>query len=215
MNKIIKIILLIIIAGGLLSISYKTNAATNQTNNSPANCISSSSSNTTSVKCDAPYYIPSNCPNDYVPDLQCINTRLFNPGILCCPNKCNNAPSNVCDTVYQTYFSQFDIFGTTFKINPNNLPTIINLFITTILGLISIYALLRGIYVAGIKRTQAISPEDIANLNKELTNLVIGFIIAWGFIIIIQIVANILGVGSLSNIDINGGKSGGLVVTIN
>ncbi len=181
--------------------------------------------------CTAPCYIPSACTKAYNPgvsggytaDINCATKSILDPSILnhsspkfCCPNKCVDSNGNDAATATgeDTTFKKFEVFGTTFRVNPNNVGTIINIIMISILGAISVYVLIRGIYVAGIKRTMAVTDEEIANLNKELTNLVIGFIICWGFIIVIQLVANLLGVGSLSNLDISGGNGGGLVVTV-
>lgn len=177
--------------------------------------------------CQAPYYIPSACPSPYMPgvasgytaDLNCQLVKITKPGTPeanCCPNICvteageaNYGASN------PQVFSQLEVFGTTIKINPDNIGTIVNILFTTVLGLVSIYAIVRGIYVTGVKRPMAITPDQIAELNKELSNLIIGVIICWGFIILIQLIANLLGVGQLNSLDISGGESGGTVITIN
>jgi len=182
--------------------------------------------------CKAPYFIPNGCQNPYIPgesrgytaDLNCQLVRITRPGSAgasCCPNICVTAEGEI-DTTNGTgneqnpaVFSQLEVFNTTIKINPNNIGTVINILFTTLLGAVSLYAIVRGIYVTGIKRPMAVTPEQIADLNKELTNLIIGVVICWGFIIIIQVIANLLGVGQLNNLDISGGDSGGTVITIN
>ncbi len=165
-------------------------------------------------ECESPTYIPK-CtlvldPNsgemvpDYVPDLNCAARKIIDPKFQCCYNKCRNKSG---ESVADEYL-EFVVFNTNFRINPENVPSLINLGFSTFLGIVSVYALFRGIYVAGVKRTEAITPDDIEKLNKELTSLVIGFVIAWAFILIIQIVANILGVGDLSRLDVSS-ESGG------
>ena len=172
--------------------------------------------------CKAPYYIPSSCPEAYIPgtragytaDLNCANNRIINPKIDCCPNMCVNidgTPNTKGTLVSQV--TQFEVFNTTFRVSTDSIPTLINLLISTILGIFSLYTLIRGMFVAGYKRSQATSAEDIANINKDLTNMVIGFALAWGFIILIQIVASALGVGQLSNMDLTS-SSTGTVITI-
>lgn len=159
--------------------------------------------------------IPADCsaPGEYEPDFNCINNKFLNPNLECCPNKCvGGSTSSPEDDTYQ----QINFFGTTVGLdfsNPNTIPTLVNLGISTFLGIISIYALFRGIYVAAFIRTSATDPARIAAINKELTNLVIGFIIAWGAIFIVQLVANIIGLGSLSNLQV-AGTQGAYVITI-
>lgn len=181
-----------------------------------------------SASCQAPYYIPSGCNTPYVPgkspgytaDLNCQLVRITKPGTpeaLCCPNICVDANGDKqtgsgADVVPEV--TNLEVFNTTIRINPNNAGTIINILFTTVLGLVSVYAIVRGLYVTGVKRAMAITPDQIAELNQELTNLVIGVVICWGFIIVIQVVANVLGVGQLNNLDISGGESGGTVITI-
>jgi len=175
--------------------------------------------------CQAPYYIPSSCSNPYIPgkaggytaDLNCQLVRITKPGTeeaKCCPNICVNASGERVSAQLPEEIIQLEVFNTTIEINPDNIGTIINILFTTALGLVSLYVIIRGIYVAGVKRPMATTPDDLANLNKELTNLAIGAIICWGFIIIIQVVANLLGVGQLSNLDISGGETGGAIIRV-
>lgn len=173
--------------------------------------------------CPAPRFIPTECPTPYRPgrsggytaDLNCAASKFTNPGNNCCPNMCVDSGGNPTTTpeVLPEEYNQFEVFGTTIRVNPNNFGTLVNLAFTTFLGLVSIYVILRGIYVAGVKRPNATTDEEIANISKELTNLVIGFVICWSFIIVIQLVANFLGIGRLTDMDFSGGD-GSLVITI-
>lgn len=187
----------------------------------------SSISAQSSDDCAAPYYIPKACPSPYVPgqrggytaDLNCpLSGFLSAEKRNCCPNKCVSSSGSALsgsttDIENPVEFQKFEVFGTTIRLNPENIPALINILFTTALGLVSLYTIARGIYVAGVKRSSAQSAEDIANVTKELTNLLVGALIAWGFIIVIQVVAGFLGVGQLNNLDISGGDN--LVVTIN
>jgi hypothetical protein len=177
--------------------------------------------------CAPPYYIPQACPSPYVPgqrggytaDLNCPLSGFINPEAPgCCRNKCvdssgNSLSGTTTNPENPVEFQRFEVFGTTIRLNPDNIPSLINILFTTALGFVSLYTIARGIYVAGVKRASAQSAEDIANVTKELTNLLIGALIAWGFIIVIQVIAGLLGVGQLNNLDISGGDN--LVVTIN
>jgi hypothetical protein len=174
-----------------------------------------------SGQCDAPYYIPSACPAPYRPgvsggytaDLNCQLEKFTDPQSNCCPNKCVTADgSSNTGAQNPDLFWDIDVFGTVMRINPDSTPVFINILFTTVLGLVSLYAIIRGIYVTGVKRTMATTPDEIAEVNKELTNLIIGAALCWGFIILIQVVANFLGVGSLSSLDFSSGDSGTVII---
>lgn len=174
--------------------------------------------------CTAPYYIPSACKTPYVPgrsagytaDLNCQLERISNPASRCCPNYCVDSSGEAVGLSTETneLVSALEVFNTTIKVSPDNLGVLINILFSTVLGLVSLYTIIRGIYVTGVKRPMATSADDIANLNKELTNLIIGAVICWGFIILIQVVANLFGVGQLNSLDISGGEGGGTVIVI-
>lgn len=155
--------------------------------------------------------IPSGC-TDYEIDAECVREKFIRPNTICCPNKCVGEPTTVSDSV----FSSFQIFGTSFQLslgNPQTIPTLVNLALTTVLGIVSIFVLFRAIYVAAFVRTSTNDPAKIQAVNKELTNLMIGFALAWGAIFIVQAVANVLGLGSLNNLTLTG-VEGAYVITI-
>lgn len=169
--------------------------------------------------CEPPFGIPSACPSagDYEPDFNCINAKVINPKLECCPNRCVGGATIGEDPSESLQpLTKFNIFNTQISLdfrNPNTIPTLVNLLISTALGIVSLYVLFRGIYIAAFVRTRSTSPEDIAKVNKELTNLLIGFLIAWGSIFIVQLVANLLGLGSLSNLSVSGTEDA-LLITI-
>lgn len=173
--------------------------------------------------CQIPRYIPSSCQTPYQPgksggytaDLNCTAAKFIDPSNNCCPNRCVDTQGNAVGTSEDLpgEYRQFEVFGTSIRINPNNIGTLINLAFTTFLGLVSLYTIVRGIYVAGVKRPNSTNDEDIANISKELINLIIGFVICWSFIIVIQLLANFLGIGKLSDLDFTSG-SGNLVITV-
>jgi uncharacterized membrane protein len=76
----------------------------------------------------------------------------------------------------------------------------VNLAVTTILFVIALYAMFRGLYVAGFVRPNTTDEKKIEEIGKELTNLVIGLAISFTFIIVLQIAANILGYGDVTKI---------------
>lgn len=178
---------------------------------------------TTSVKaafppgCDGPIGIPSNCQkpcansadtsNCYTPDFQCINSKFVNSATSCCNNKCSTDNS----VLPPLELSELNIFGTKFRLSPSAIPSVINALISTFLGVVSFYALGRGAYIGAILRTRATSADDIAKVNKEVVNLLIGFVLAWSFIFIIQFISSVLGIGSLNNFNV---ENTGTVITI-
>lgn len=168
--------------------------------------------------------IPVDCPNDYVPNLKCSSAKLLNPALDCCENKCRddgnavrNSGGSVIDpaNVQQPQiegFLQFDIFGSQIKINPERLPALFLTVISSIMFGISIYVLVKGIYVAGVKRTQAVSPEEIAKINKQFTGLVVGFVLLWSFIFIMQVVFSFLGLGNITSLDFSQSEGSNIVI---
>jgi len=151
------------------------------------------------------------CPgNQYEPDFACINAKILNPNTDCCRNKCVGDSNSVQDPIIPKY-QEFGILGIKVKIDESKIPSLINIALSTFLGIIAIYALFRGIYVAGVKRTQATDEATIENVSKELTAIVIAFIIAFSSIFIVQLVFNVLGLGSLNdlNFTFDGSNPGG------
>ena len=145
-------------------------------------------------------YVPAACPNTYKPDLNCTANKFSNPDSKCCPNFCPQGEGSNATNITQlsSTYRKLVIFGTDYRFSPESTSGVIKLVIQTILGLVSLYALVRGVYLAGFKRTLVTTPDEIGKINKELTNMLIGFIICWGFILILQFVSNFLGLGSLT-----------------
>lgn len=147
-------------------------------------------------------YIPPECPNNYEPDFTCINRKILNPADPCKENKCKGSDGEKVDPILEKY-NEYGILGVKVRVTEDSIPSLINLAISTFLGIIALYALFRGIYVAGVKRTQATTDEDLANVNKELTAIVIGFVVAFSFIFIIQVIFNLLGLGGVTDLNVN------------
>lgn len=162
--------------------------------------------------CSQPFGIPDACKSPceslaagsgscYVPDFTCLNVSILKPDTVCCPNICKGT-NPIIDPGAQATLRQFNIFGTKFYLSEDRIPSMINLALTAFLGIVSFYALLRGMYIGAVVRPGATSPDDIAKVNTELKNLIIGFILAWSFIFIIQFIASILGIGRLDNFNV-------------
>ncbi len=160
--------------------------------------------------CAQPFGIPTACPTEcksqndtgcYVPDFQCSNAKFLDPSVSCCNNKCANS-GTVGSSGDQAEIRKFNIFGTQFAFSSARIPSLINIAISTFLGFVSAYALFRGMYIGAVVRSRATTSEDIAKANKEIVNLIIGFILAWSFIFIIQFVASVLGIGNLNDLNV-------------
>lgn len=160
--------------------------------------------------CDA-RNIPVNCPqpcdndnmeNCYVPDFDCVNYKFRDPSFQCCINQCKNAPSEGDQNgQVQQFFSQFNFFGTNIRLDPARIPSLLNLLVTTILGINAVYALFRGMYIGLVIRSQTIDDAEIQKVSAEARNLFIGAALSFGTIFIVQLVANFLGVGQITTLD--------------
>jgi hypothetical protein len=143
-----------------------------------------------------PYKIPAGCENNYTVDFNCQNRRIIDPSETCCIHICKTSGS----TAAPEQLDELEVFGFRVAVDASKrIPLFINLAFTTALGLVSAYAVVVGIYYAGVKRARATTSEEIEEVNKTLKQLVIGFIIAWSFIFIIQFIFNLLGLGSLND----------------
>jgi hypothetical protein len=170
--------------------------------------IGAPSTVTANIACPDGY--PPQCPDDYVPDFSCILAKTVNPGgsgrVICCENKCRNdadTSSGQVDDILASY-REINFFNTDILLNEKKIPNLINLAFSTVVGLAGLYALIRGIYVAGFKRPNAITSDELQKVNKELTNLLIGFVLTFSFIFIIQLVISILNIdASLTDFNIN------------
>lgn len=163
-------------------------------------------------RCSAPFDIPLDCPsprdpnspntNYYVPDFECINRKLLDPTYACCRNKCSNTIGNIDISNQPPVFQElFSFFGRTIAITSGNqLVAIFNVAITSILAIFTVVAIVFGVYVGAFVRARTIDSEEIANANRTLVNIIIGFTLAWSFMFIIQIILGFLGLGNLSNL---------------
>jgi hypothetical protein len=144
-----------------------------------------------------PYEIPYGCDDNYTIDFNCQNRRIMDPSETCCIHKCKDQDD---PTAAPEQLDELEVFGFRIAIDATKkIPVLINLLFTTALGLVSVYTVVVGIYYAGVKRAKATTSEEIESINKTLKQLTLGFIIAWGFIFIVQFVFNLLGLGSLND----------------
>lgn len=174
-----------------------------------------------------PYKIPAQCKDDFVIDQECQTIKILSPqseqAKTCCIHKCKNNPTSVTgntdNVLDQSDLSFLNVFGIKLGLDfseagrTKTITTLINLVITTILGIFSMYALFRGVYLVAIQRPVLIKPEDISKLNKQFTSLIVGFVLAWGVIFIIQVVFAFLGLGSLTDFNFENAANG-ITITI-
>lgn len=192
----------------------------------PALTISAAGGGQTRECSGDPYEIPSECKDDFIIDAKCQSLKILSPqselAQKCCIHICKGDTSTAEDpknTLNQEDLAFLNVFGVKLGLDfsaenrTKTISTLINLVITTILGIFSFYALFRGVYLAAVKRPVLTKPEDISKLNKEFTSLLIGFVIAWGVIFIVQLVFSILGLGSLTNFSFENAQNG-VVITI-
>lgn len=158
--------------------------------------------------------IPESCSGEgeYEPDFSCILAKNFSTNkeaVNCCENKCKNAVSNCevnpnssgCGILAE--FSEFDIFNTKVKITYDKIPTIINLVFSTVLGVLAVYAAIRGIYIYAIKMPNASKDDELAAISKEAKAILIGFVLALSFLFLVQVVFSILGLPAINEINIS------------
>lgn len=205
-NLVYKIIVLIYVFVLLVLLVLFTNLKVfSQTNRTDRDCSRD------------PYIVPS-CQSGVTVDADCQAKRILNPaGQTCCILTCRDSENN--DNITDEglgKFTNFNIFGTRFRLDltdPKTVESLISLFISTILGVFSLYALLKGAYLLGVKRPNLTKSEEIQKLNKDLVSLVTGFTLAWGLIFIIQIIFSLLGLGNIRNLELFNDQ-GGTVITI-
>ncbi len=152
------------------------------------------------------------CPDTFVTDFACVQNKIVNPEDSCCVDICPGGNSSTLDPAYE----QFNIFVTKININSEHkVAALINVTITTVLGAISLYTLFRGFYIAAYKRANTTDSAEIEKITTELKNLVIGFVICWTFIFVMQFVMTLLGIGNLNQLVILGDPNPSNVIIIN
>lgn len=152
--------------------------------------------------CLPPQGIPEDCPKDFEPDHLCNIQKIKDPNTQCCPNKCIDADTSIDPDEKEELQRLGNIFGTEVRYTPEKVPSLIQLGISAVLAVVSFYALFRGMFLYAIKRPNTIDSAEIAKINKEFGNIIIGFVLAWSVIFIVEFVMRILGLPSLSQIDI-------------
>lgn len=148
----------------------------------------------------------------YQTDYNCVQKRIFEPGVDCCELKCTGESG---EGKVEELEVLFEIFGRQYGISgADKIPFLINMAISSVLAAISIYAVLYGFYIGAFVRARTTDEAEIEKANKTLVYLIAGFVLAWSFVFIIQIIASLLGWGSLTDLTVID-DTGGTVITIN
>ncbi|MDQ6986086.1 MAG: hypothetical protein Q9M91_05795 [Candidatus Dojkabacteria bacterium] len=190
-------------------------------------CIPQGNNNSRNCVCTIAvlFCIPENCPREYIPNTACLNEQILNPAspeaATCCENKCKDDALNSIATGTKTSApAEIDalitMFGQTVSVkNEDRFAVFVNLAITTVLGAIAAYTLVYGIILAAYKRPNTVDAEEIARINKTLTNMILGFVLAFSFVLIMQVFANLLGLGNLASIQLTGSTPSDTQIVIN
>ncbi|BCX13774.1 MAG: hypothetical protein KatS3mg085_306 [Candidatus Dojkabacteria bacterium] len=160
---------------------------------------------------------PENCSDNYVVDFSCQRAKILDPSVFCYENKCPDVPSyqDAQQGSDDTWLS-LDAFGARLNIDSGKeIAALINISISTFLGIISIYALVRGVYVAGFKIAGNTEQEKLTEARNEIVQLVLAFVIAWSAIFVLQFVFSLLGLGSINNYILFGDNQQGTQIVIN
>ena len=176
-------------------------------------CIPVSEANLTCHCGYSPICVPEECPFDYVTNSACILEKILHPeselAQTCCENACVDEEGNIIDS-YKTetpeeLYEIVSMFGQTISIkDEHRVAAIVNLVITSILGGISLFATGYGTLLAAYKRPNTVDPAEIEKISGTLKTLLLGFIISWGFIFIIQFFSTLVGIGNLSELIVLG-----------
>lgn len=165
--------------------------------------------------------VPENCPDNYEVDFSCQSAKILNPSVDCCDYKCPDASSydeqqEGEKSNENSLWLRLDPFGARLNIDSGKeIAAVINILISTFLGIISLYALLRGIYVAGFKVSQTTENEKLTEARTEIVQMILAFVIAWSAIFVLQFVFTLLGLGSINSYVLFGEDQPGTEIVIN
>lgn len=140
-------------------------------------------------------YSCTGCENPKV-DLVCQQRRLIDPGdesctLMYCADDGGKPTTETPDAL------NLNFFGVTIRLNSDQaLASLLYLIFSFILAIVLIATVVIGI-IAAVNRARAEKDEDISKAQKTMTNAIIGFVIFGVSLVIVQIVATVIGVGSI------------------
>lgn len=141
------------------------------------------------------------CPDDEEPviDLDCQRRRVLNPDASCTLLYCSgdNVPGAGPEFTDAFEFNIFNFFNV--KIRVNSAQTVASLLYIGAMGFLGFCAIAAvGLGVYGAYRRSSPKDEDIAASAKILTNVLVGLILIVMSLVFSQLVASLLGLGSLT-----------------
>jgi hypothetical protein len=149
------------------------------------------------------------CPGckDTKVDFTCQRERLLNPSANCklvyCADSTNTPPTQQTRTV------NVNFFGVNMSIDEDKqVATFIYIIFSFFFGFVALALTLLGVYGAFL-RSKAESPDDEAKAAKLLTNAIVGLILIVLSLVIAQLIASALGIGSLDKLVDFSGVFGG------
>lgn len=152
--------------------------------------------------CPTPCAGGSQNTNCYIPNFDCLSQRVLDPMIICCISKCANEQISGSELEQlRVFYRTFNFFGTKVNINTDSLVGWLTLGIQAFLAVVSIIALVKGIKAGVIDVPKG---EELDKVKRDITNTIMGFILAWGAIFIIQIILSVLGIPGLNELVIIG-----------
>jgi hypothetical protein len=112
-------------------------------------------------------------------------------------------PSNcitLTNEIINNGLTGFNIFGVDFGPTPQAIPRIIRLALTAVFSIIGLIAILLGVYAMYLRSTAGDNAEKVELTAKVIRNAIIGIVISFLGVVIVQIVALLLGLtGGLFN----------------
>jgi len=139
-------------------------------------------------------YSCEGCENPKV-DLVCQQRRLIDPDDPCTLMYC--ADDGGKPTTETPDALNLNFFGVTIRLNSDQaLASVLYLIFSFILAIALIATVFLGV-MAAVNRARAEKDEDISKAQKTMTNAITGFILFGVSLVIVQIVATVIGVGSI------------------
>ncbi len=144
---------------------------------------------------DTDYECPEGC-SDYRVDFACQRAKLVDPKVDCEVCVC----AGDINIRIKTLDIPINIFNVAIRLDSDKaVGQLIFLVMSMFLGVVALATAGLGIFAA-VKRAQAETDDDVAQAQKTMTNALVGFVLVVISILIAQLVASYLGVGSLDTI---------------
>lgn len=181
MSKPVK--LFILVAGILLFVS----ACTTVTEPNPGNTSNTDTDIVVDPNCSALLFVDPEADCNLTCEYRCIASG----------DGCEKDDPTACKTVEQTtdqIADNINFSGIDFGPPERAIPSLIRMLLTAVMGLISVAAIIMGIYGMIVRTTAAESPEKIEESAKIFRNAIIGVVISSMGILMIQIIVLLLGI---------------------